>query len=669
MSYNHLEVESKWAKHWKDSNLFVCDFDDSREKFYSLFMFPYPSAEGLHVGNYFCFTVSDLIAKFKRLQGYNAFCPIGWDAFGIHSENYAIKIGETPQKMLSRTVENFRNQMVESGFGVDFTKEVDTTSKEYYKWTQWIFLKLLEKDLAFQKSSLLNFCPSCKTVLADEQIEGGVCERCKSQPQKKEMKQWFFRITKFADRLLDGLDDMDWSDITKAAQKNWIGKSKGAEITVKVDGLDRELTYFTTRPDTTFGASFITVAPELKNVLDLVLPEHQEKAQKYILDSGAKSDLDRISDNKQKTGVFTGRFAIQPVTGQKLPIYISDYVLANVGTGVVVGVPAHDKRDFEFAKAFDLPIQRVISKDGSDSKINEVDDVYTVDGILLNSDFLNGLNVSDAISKIGEYIEEKGFGKRVTNYRLRDWCISRQRYWGPPIPVVHCDDCGVVPVPESQLPVELPAKVENWEPSGDGKGPLSNVDEFMNVDCPKCSKTAQRDADITDNFLDSAWYMLRYLDPHNDSEIFNVERVKKWMPVDFYVGGNEHAVMHLMYVRFIAMALFDEGLIPTENPFKKFRANGMLLKDGAKMSKSKGNVINPEEYGRRVSYDALRTYILFLGPLSEDRSFSEEGILGTRRWIDKIYKLVDKVQADYVDSDDILYIYNKTNKEVVADLE
>ncbi|MBT5347117.1 leucine--tRNA ligase [bacterium] len=669
MTYNHQEVESKWAKKWKDSNLFVCNFDDSDQKFYSLFMFPYPSAEGLHIGNYFCFTVSDLIAKFKRLQGYNAFCPIGWDAFGMHSENYAIKIGETPQKMLSRTVENFRNQMIESGFGVDFTKEVDTTSKEYYKWTQWIFLKLLEKDLAFQKSSLLNYCPSCKTVLADEQIENGGCERCKTQPEKKEMKQWFFKITEFGDRLLDGLSDMDWSDITKSAQKNWIGKSKGAEITVKVDGLDKELTYFTTRPDTTFGASFITVAPELKDVLDLVLPEFVMQAQEYIAVSGAKSDLDRISDNKEKTGIFTGRYAIQPVTGHKLPIYISDYVLANVGTGVVVGVPAHDKRDFEFAEAFNLPIKRVISKDGSDSKISSVDDVYTQDGILLNSDFLNGLKVSDAITKIGEYIEEKGFGKRVTNYRLRDWCISRQRYWGPPIPVVHCDDCGVVPVPESQLPVELPEKLENWEPSGDGKGPLANVDEFINVPCPKCGKPAKRDADVTDNFLDSSWYMLRYLDPHNDSEIFNVERIKKWMPVDFYVGGNEHAVMHLMYVRFICMALFDLDLLPTENPFKKFRANGMLLKDGVKMSKSKGNVINPEEYGRKVSFDALRTYILFLGPLSEDRSFSEDGILGTRRWIDKIYKLLEKVEDKYLDSDDLLYLYNKTNKEVVIDLD
>ncbi len=667
--YNHQEIETKWAKQWRDSNLFVCNFDDSKPKFYSLFMFPYPSAEGLHIGNYFCFVVSDLIAKFKRLNGYNVFCPIGWDAFGIHSENYALKLGETPKKMLARTTINFREQLVEAGLGCDFTKEIDTTSKDYYKWTQWIFLKLYERGLAVQKFSLLNYCPSCKTVLADEQIEGGVCERCKSQPQKKEMKQWFFRITEFADRLLDGLDEMNWSDITKSAQRNWIGKSIGVEITVKVEGMDKELTYYTTRPDTNFGASFVVLSPEYKGVLDLVLDEHMEEAKAYIAEAGAKTDLERISDDKKKTGVFTGRYAINPLNNQKLPIYIADFVLANVGTGVVVGVPAHDKRDFEFAETFGLPINRVISKDGMDSEVSSIDDVYTDEGILLNSDFLNGLNVSQAKEKIKTYIEEQGLGKRVTNYRLRDWCISRQRYWGPPIPMIHCQECGVVPVPEADLPVELPELSTNWEPSGDGKGPLANVEDFVNVSCPKCSGPAQRDCDVTDNFLDSAWYMFRYLDFNNDQEIFDVERAKNWLPVDFYVGGNEHAVLHLMYARFISMALYDLKLIPEENPFKIFRANGMILKDGAKMSKSKGNVISPEEYGKKVSYDALRTYLLFLGPLNEDRSFEEGGILGTRRWMEKIYKLLKKVDVDYVDVDDVLYLLNVTNQQAVIELE
>lgn len=658
--YHFKQTEKKWAEKWVNEKIFTPDLNNAKNPYYALFMFPYPSAEGLHIGNFYAFTCVDVMAKYKKLQGCNIFEPIGWDAFGIHSENYALKIGETPRKMLNRTIANFTNQLQSAGLGCDWTRVVDTTTPEYYKWTQWIFTKLFEKGLAYQKKALLNWCPSCKTVLADEQIEGGACERCKSVPEKKEMKQWFFKITEYAQRLLDELENMDWSEITKAAQSNWIGRSEGAEVDFEING--EAVTVFTTRPDTLFGATYFVLSPEHPLVKKISTDEQKNEVEKYIKESGAKSELER-TENKEKTGVFTGAYAINPVNQEKIPVFIADYVLMGYGTGAIMAVPAHDERDWEFAKKYNLKIIPVL--DGG-----EVDkEAYIGDGKHINSGFLNGLNKKVAIKKIIEWLEEEKIGKGTINYRLRDWCISRQRYWGPPVPVIYCDKCGTVPVPEEQLPVELPEIEEGWEPAGDGRGPLAKINSFMNTVCPKCGEPAQREADVMDNFLDSAWYFFRYIS-HNDAKnIFDKNLGKKWLPVDLYVGGNEHAVLHLMYTRFITMGLHDLGLIDFDNPFKRFRANGMILKDGKKMSKSKGNVINPEEYGEKVGFDALKTYLLFLGPLSDDRSFTDTGVQGCKRWVDKVARLEEKVSKDNEETEEAKRKLHKTIKVLTRDFE
>ncbi|MFZ2226002.1 MAG: leucine--tRNA ligase [Candidatus Moraniibacteriota bacterium] len=656
--YNHKEIEAKWAREWIDRGTFVPNLLESKKPYYALFMFPYPSAEGLHIGNFYAFTCVDVMAKYKKLKGFDVFEPIGWDAFGIHSENYALKIGEAPGKMLERTVANFTKQIQAAGLSCDWTREVNTTSPEYYKWTQWIFAELFKKGLAYQKEAYLSWCPSCKTVLADEQIEGGVCERCKTVPEKRKMKQWFFKITHYTDRLLDGLTEMDWSDITKSAQKNWIGKSEGANVKFKVTDSEEEFEIFTTRPDTLFGCTYCVLAPEHELVSRIVSPEQRESVAKYIQEAASKSELER-KENKEKTGVFSGAYAINPVNQEKVPIWIADYVLAGYGFGAIMAVPAHDERDFEFAKKFNLETRAVIS--GGD--INA--EAYIGDGKLINSEKFDGLDISEAKKAITEFVG----GELVSNYKLRDWCISRQRYWGPPVPIVYCEKCGAVAVPEKDLPVMLPEMEKDWEPSGDGKGPLSKVESFMHTTCPECGGEATREADVMDNFLDSAWYFFRYLSPKNTATIFDPDLGKKWLPVDLYVGGNEHAVLHLMYTRFITMALHDLGLIDFDNPFKKFRANGMILKDGKKMSKSKGNVINPEEYGEKVGYDALKSYILFLGPLSEDRSFSDEGIMGTARWVDRIANFATNVSSENVDDEKVLRKLHKTIKAVDEDME
>ncbi|MCF7836079.1 MAG: leucine--tRNA ligase, partial [Candidatus Marinimicrobia bacterium] len=623
----------------------------------------------------------DVVAKFKKLQGFDVFNPIGWDAFGMHLENYALKIGERPQETLERTTKNFRKQIEDAGIGVDWTRMVNTTTPEYYKWTQWIFTKLFEKGLAFQKESLLHWCPSCKTVLADEQIEKGECERCGAVPEKKKMKQWFFKITDYSERLLSGLDDMDWSEITKSAQKNWIGKSEGALIKFQIKNhksqinqksknqnskkeKDEEVMVFTTRPDTLFGATYMVLSPEHKIISNLKpQTSNFEEVENYIKKSSAKSDLERV-ENKKKTGVkLEGVYAVNPVNNEKIPVWVADYVLMGYGTGAIMAVPAHDQRDWEFAKKYELPIIEVL--EGGDIE----QEAFVEEGKHINSEFLNGLGKEEGIEKMIAWLEKEKTGKRKTNYKLRDWCISRQRYWGPPIPVVHCAKCGAVVVSEKDLPVLLPEIEKGWEPAGDGKGPLASVDNFVNVKCPKCKGEAKRETDVMDNFLDSAWYYYRYLSPDKEKEIFDKELGKKWLPVDFYVGGNEHAVLHLMYTRFITMVFNDLGLIDFDNPFKKFRANGMILKDGKKMSKSKGNVINPEEYGDKIGYDALKTYLLFLGPLEEDRSFSDDGVIGAKRWVEKIFRLQEKVSVDFEDNKDVVKKLHSTIKQVEEDLE
>ncbi|MBU2632904.1 leucine--tRNA ligase [Patescibacteria group bacterium] len=665
MQYDHKKIEKKWAEKWVKDKTFTLDLKKAKNPYYALFMFPYPSAEGLHIGNFYAFTCVDVLAKYKKLKGYDVFEPIGFDAFGIHSENYALQIGETPSKMLERTKANFRQQLVSAGLGCDWTREVDTTTPEYYKWTQWIFTKLFEKGLAFQKEALLHWCPSCKTVLADEQIEGGGCERCGTIPEKKKMKQWFFKITDYSQRLLDGLEKMDWSEITKSAQRNWVGKSEGALVKFQLAKSDfpqqvcevglQTIDVFTTRPDTLFGATYFVMSPEHKIISNLKSQiSNFEEVKKYIKKTGAKSDMERI-ENKEKTGVrLEGIWVVNPVNGGKIPVWIADYVLMGYGTGAIMAVPAHDQRDWEFAKKYKLPIIEVL-KGGN--------------GPYINSGFLDGLGKEEGINKMIEWLEEKGLGKRTVNYKLRDWCISRQRYWGPPIPVVYCEKCGIVPVKEKDLPVLLPDIEKGWEPTGDGHGPLAGVEEFVNTKCPKCGGDAKRETDVMDNFLDSAWYYYRYLSPHDNERPFDKLRASKWLPVDFYVGGNEHAVLHLMYTRFITMALHDLGLIDFDNPFKKFRANGMILKDGNKMSKSKGNVVRPEEYGERVGYDALKTYLLFLGPLSEDRSFSDDGVIGAKRWVEKIFRLEEKVRESVQDSEEVIKKLHNTIKQVEEDFE
>ena len=656
--YDHKKIEKKWSKKWIDEAVFVPDLKAAENPYYALFMFPYPSAEGLHIGNFYAFTCVDVMAKYKKLKKFNVFEPVGWDAFGIHSENYALKIGEAPGKMLERTIANFRHQIQAAGLSCDWTREINTTTPEYYKWTQWIFTKLFEKGLAYQKEAYLNWCPSCKTVLADEQIEGGQCERCKSVPEKRKMKQWFFKITHYADRLLDGLEEMDWSEITKSAQKSWIGKSEGANIRFKVADSDLSFEVFTTRPDTLFGCTYCVLSPEHDLVSKIVTEEQKQAVEKYRQEAGAKSELER-KENKEKTGVFSGAYAINPANQKRVPIWIADYVLAGYGFGAIMAVPAHDERDFSFAKKFGLEITEVIT--GGEVK----KEAYSGEGALINSGEFNGISTLEAKKAITEFVG----GKMVSNYKLRDWCISRQRYWGPPVPVVYCKNCGTVAVPEKDLPVELPKIEKGWEPVGDGRGPLAKVEKFMKAICPNCGGEAEREADVMDNFLDSAWYFFRYISPENETEIFDKELGKKWLPVDLYVGGNEHAVLHLMYTRFITMALRDLGLIDFDNPFKKFRANGMILKDGKKMSKSKGNVINPEEYGKKVGYDALKSYILFLGPLSDDRSFSDEGISGTYHWAERIFNLSGMVEESCLDDGVVLKNLHKTIKKVEDDME
>lgn len=658
--YNHKKIEKKWSNFWKENKIFTPDLAKAKKPFYALFMFPYPSAEGLHIGNFYAFTCVDVMAKYKKLCGFDVFEPVGFDAFGIHSENYALKIEERPRKMLDRTEENFRGQLVSSGIGCDWTREIDTTRSEYYKWTQWIFSKLFERGLAVQKEAFLNWCPSCKTVLADEQIVSGVCERCKSIPQKKIMKQWFFKITNFSDRLLSGLSEMDWSEITKLAQKNWIGRSEGAEVVFEING--EKIKVFTTRPDTLFGATYFVLSPEHAMVKKITTKEQKNEVEKYIKEAGVKSDLMR-TESKEKTGVFTGAYAINPVNGEKIPVWIADYVLMGYGTGAIMAVPAHDERDFEFAKKYELPIIQVLS--GGDV----TKEPFLGDGVHVNSGFLDGLNKEESIKKIIAWLQEKGRGEKVVNFKLRDWCVSRQRYWGPPIPVVHCEKCGVVAIPEKDLPVLLPDLNTGWEPSGEGKGPLAEVSEFVNVRCPKCGGKARRETDVMDNFLDSSWYFYRYLSPGDENKIFDQALARQWLPVDMYIGGNEHAVLHLMYTRFITMIFHDLGLVDFDNPFKRFRANGMILKDGHKMSKSKGNVVNPEEYGEKIGYDALKAYLLFLGPMSEDRSFSDDGVLGTMRWVEKIFRLEKKVKEGIKDGREIEIKLNKTIKQVSEDFE
>ena len=642
--YDHRSAEQKWSQRWDRERTYSVDLHRAEQPYYNLMMFPYPSAEGLHVGNFFAFVGSDIHGRFMRAQGYDVFEPMGMDAFGIHSENYAMKVGEHPARLTPMSIERFREQQLKRlGAMFDWTHQVDSTDPGYYRWTQWVFVQLFKAGLAYQKEAPVNWCPSCKTVLANEQAKGGTCERCDATVAQRTMRQWFFRITAYAQQLLDNLDWIDWSPITKNIQRRWIGRSEGAEVTFPVVGCSDDLTVFTTRPDTLWGATYMVLAPEHPLAQSITTPERSAEARRYVEAAARRTTIEREDVTREKTGVFTGAYATNPVNDRRIPIWISDYVLMAYGTGAIMAVPAHDARDFEFATKFGLPIVPVISPDGQTGELTEA---YVEEGVLVNSGAFSGTDSKTAIWQISDWLAERGVGRRAVNFRLHDWCISRQRYWGPPIPIVHCDACGAVPVPEDELPVRLPF-VEDFKPDGSGKSPLARHEDFVSTTCPKCGEAAARETDVSDNFLDSAWYFFRYVSPDRDDVPFDRELVAKWLPVDMYIGGNEHALLHLMYTRFITMVFKDLGLIDFEEPFKRFRAHGLLIKDGAKMSKSKGNVINPDDYVEKYGVDTFRMHLMFIGPYQRGSDFRDAGIVGTRRFLERLWRYV--TETEFID--------------------
>jgi leucyl-tRNA synthetase len=642
-SYDPSEVEPKWQKRWEETGLNEVDLRGAKRPFYNLMMFPYPSAEGLHVGNVFAFTGADIYGRYQRLKGHDVFQPIGFDAFGIHSENYALKVGTHPMRLIPANIENFRRQLKRMGFMYDWRYEVQTTDPRYYKWTQWIFLQLYKAGLAYRAEAPVNWCPACKTVLANEQVIGGMCERHPDTAVERRLtEQWFFRITAYAQRLLENLDWIDWSETTKTAQRNWIGRSEGAEIRFPIEGREGTITVFTTRPDTLFGATYMVLAPEHPLVERLVSAEQREKVLAYREEALRKRDIDRVAADREKSGVSLGANAINPATNEPIPIWISDYVLMEYGTGAIMAVPAHDQRDYEFAQRFGLPIRQVISPTEGEAPS---DAAYEGEGVLVNSGPYDGLPSQEAKWRITDDLAEKGLAARKVQYRLRDWCISRQRYWGPPIPMIHCPSCGIQPVPEEDLPVLLP-DLEHFEPDASGLPPLARSKEFYETTCPRCHGPAHRDPDVNDNFLDSAWYFLRYPSAQIEERAWDPELTKKWLPVDMYIGGNEHAVLHLMYTRFLCLAFQDMGLTHFGEPFKRFRAHGLLIKEGAKMSKSRGNVVNPDAYVAEYGADTLRMYLMFLGPFSEGGDFRDEGIRGIRRFLDRVYRFFADAAAE-----------------------
>lgn len=634
--YDFKSIEKKWQKYYEEEEPFKVDLKNAKKPFYNLMMFPYPSASGLHIGNMYSFIGSDVYGRYKKLQGYDVFEPIGFDAFGIHSENYALKVGEHPAKLTPKSIKYFRDEQLKKiGNIYDWSSEVNTSSPEYYKWTQWIFLQLYKAGLAEKKNSEVNWCPSCKTVLADEQVIDGKCERCSTEITKREMSQWFFKITKYADRLLENLEKLDWTETTKNIQRSWIGRSEGAKIRFPVENSDIEIEVFTTRPDTIYGVTYLTLAPEHKLVKKLIKEDKFSQFEEF-LESVKKMDVaTRTSKTRPKTGMFTGSYAIHPLTGERIPIWVGDYVLVEYGTGAVMAVPAHDERDYAFAKKYGLEIKQVIECDPEDLP-------YTEKGIMINSGPYTGWKSEDFIANI-DSVHEKI--ESAVTYHLHDWCVSRQRYWGPPIPIIYCDKCGIVPVPEEDLPVLLP-ETDDYIPDGSGKSPLARNEEFVNTTCPKCGGPAKRETDVSDNFLDSAWYFLRYISPHDQDRPFDPELAKKWLPVDMYIGGNEHANLHLMYARFITMALHDLGILHFEEPFKSFRGHGLIIKDGEKMSKSKGNIVNPNDYFDTHGVDALRTYLMFMGSFLEGGDFRDSGMDAIKRFLNRVWEVANKPEGE-----------------------
>ena len=668
--YNHKAIEKKWREKWEEKpvNPRVDENGNKKQKYYCLDMFPYPSGNGLHVGHWRGYVISDVWSRYKLQQGYYIVHPMGWDAFGLPAENYAIKMGVHPAKSTAANVANIKRQINDIAALYDWDMEVNTTDPEFYKWTQWIFVKMFKEGLAYEKEFPINWCPSCKTGLANEEVVNGKCERCGAEVTKKNLRQWMLRITKYADRLLNDLDKLDWPEKVKKMQADWIGKSYGAEVDFPVEGRDEKITVYTTRPDTLHGATFMVLAPEHTMAKSLATDETRADVEAYIQMAANKSSVDRLQ-GKEKTGVFTGSYAINPLNGAKVPIWLSDYVLADYGTGAIMCVPAHDDRDFAFATKFNIPIIQVIAKDGKE--IENMTEAYTeAVGTMINSGEWNGMESSVLKKEAPHIIEEKGFGRATVNYKLRDWVFSRQRYWGEPIPIVHCPDCGAVPVPEDQLPLLLP-DVESYEPTGTGESPLAAIDEWVNTTCPCCGKPAKRETNTMPQWAGSSWYFLRYIDNKNDKELVSREKADKYLPVDMYIGGVEHAVLHLLYSRFYTKFLHDIGVVDFDEPFKKLFNQGMITgKNGIKMSKSKGNVVSPDDLVRDYGCDSLRLYEMFVGPPELDSEWDERGIDGVYRFITRFWKLaVDSIEANVEPTKEMIKLRHQMVHTITRRLE
>ena len=669
--YNHKVVEKKWQKVWDDEKAFAATNDYSKPKYYALVEFPYPSGQGLHVGHPRPYTALDIVARKRRMQGYNVLYPMGWDAFGLPTENYAIKNKIHPKIVTENNVKHFKDQLHSLGYSFDWDREINTTDPKYYKWTQWIFLKLFKAGLAYKKEMPINWCTSCKVGLANEEVVNGVCERCGAPVVRKVKSEWMLKITDYADKLIEGLNDVDYIERVKVSQKNWIGRSTGAEVDFQIKDTEDKLRIYTTRCDTLFGVTYMVVSPEhpyLDKYKDQI--KNWEEIVAYREQASRKSDFERAELAKDKTGVaIDGLTAINPVNGKEVPIWVSDYVLMSYGTGAIMAVPAHDERDWEFAKKFHLPIIQVVAKNGEEVDVNEAAFTDVATGVLINSDFLNGLEVKDAKEKMIKFLEEKGIGQAKTNYKLRDWVFSRQRYWGEPIPIVHCDKCGYVSIDESELPLLLP-EVESYMPTDNGESPLAAMTDWVNTTCPCCGGPAKRETDTMPQWAGSSWYFLRYTDPHNDKALASPEALKYWLPVDWYNGGMEHTTLHLLYSRFWHKFLYDQGVVPTPEPYQKRTSHGMILgENGEKMSKSRGNVVNPDDIVQEYGADTLRTYEMFIGAFDLAASWSEDGVKGCRRFLDRVWKLQDLMTDEEGYSKDLETKMHQTIKKVSNDFE
>ena len=667
--YDPAVVERTWHDRWRAEGTNETDVAGGADPYYVLMMFPYPSAEGLHVGNLFAFTGNDIRGRFQRMRGATVFEPLGYDAFGIHSENYALRTGVHPKRLIPRNIANFRRQLERAGLMVDWRYAVDTTDPAYYRWTQWIFLQLYERGLAYRKKAAVNWCPFDKTVLANEQVIDGECERCGTKVEQRFLEQWFFAISRYAPRLLANLDWLDWSETTKTQQRNWIGRSEGAELTFVVrDAKDVTLVVYTTRADTVFGATYLVLAPEHPAVDALTTVSQRAQVEAYRQQTAEQDVVSRRVGSREKTGVFTGSYATNPATGQPIPVWVADYVLMEYGTGAVMAVPGHDTRDFEFAQRFRLPIVRVVAApDDAAGGAAPLHEAYTGPGTLVHSGSFDGQPVEEGEARIVAWLAERGAARPVENFRLHDWCVSRQRYWGPPIPIIYCDRCGAVPVPERDLPVVLP-DIPDFRPDDSGVSPLARHEEWYRVPCPRCGGEGRRETDVSDTFLDSSWYFLRYPSALRNDVPLDPEMVRKWLPVNSYIGGNEHAVLHLLYARFITMVLHDAGRLAFEEPFARFRAHGLLIRDGAKMSKSRGNVVNPDAYMSEWGADSLRVYLMSLGPFEQGGDFQDRGISGARRFLDRLWASVVQSRTEGAPDATVMRALHRTIRKVTDDI-